>query len=98
MTQNRGPDGERGPRREPGTQLLPAPLVPPELAPATALAVAHQHRSTPVVEVMLGQRERLLDAQPGAPDHDNHRAQPPPVAVRAGVTHDGDDLVGGSAG
>jgi hypothetical protein len=28
----------------------------------------------PLVEVMLGERERLLDAQPGAPEHDDHRA------------------------
>jgi hypothetical protein len=29
--------------------------------------VADEHRSAPGVEIVLGERERLLDAQPGAP-------------------------------
>jgi SNARE associated Golgi protein len=42
---------------------------------------------------VLGQRERLPDPQPGPPQHDDHRAQPEPVAVLAGVAHHGDDLI-----
>jgi hypothetical protein len=42
---------------------------------------------------VFGERERLVDAQPGAPEHDDHRAQPEPVAVIAGLAHDGDDLI-----
>jgi hypothetical protein len=34
-----------------------------------------------------------VNAQPGAPEHDDHRAQPPAVSVIGGVAHDGDDLV-----
>jgi hypothetical protein len=34
-----------------------------------------------------------LNAHAGAPEHDDQRAQPPTVAVVAGVAHDGDDLV-----
>src|SRR6187551_2625622 len=86
------PDRQLGARGPPGAQLLPAPLVHTDLAPAAALAGANQDRSAPRVEVVLAQRERLLDAQPGAPKHDDHPAQPPPVAVVAGVAHDGDDL------
>ena len=45
------------------------------------------------VEVVLGERERLPDTQPGAPQHDDHPAQPQPVAVVADVAHDGHDLI-----
>src|SRR5215218_7873298 len=86
------PDRQLGACAQPRAQLLPAPLVHPDLAPTPALAVADDQRPAPRVEVVLGQGERLLDAQPGAPEHDDHRAQPPPVAVVAGMAHDGDDL------
>jgi hypothetical protein len=49
---------------------------------------------------VLGERERLLDAQPGTPEHDVHRAQPPAVTVIGGVavTATISSTVGGSAG
>jgi hypothetical protein len=47
------------------------------------------------VEVVLGQGERFLDAQPGAKQRDDHRLQPPAVTVRVGVAHDRDDLIHG---
>ena len=81
MTQNSGPTGSSSARAQPRPQLLPAPLVHPDLAPAAALAVADQDRSAPVVEVVLGERERLLDAQPGAPEDDDHRSHAPAVTV-----------------
>src|SRR4051812_24523165 len=56
---------------EPGPQLLPAPGVHADLAPATALAVAHQQRPAPGVEVALAERERFLNAQSAAPEHDD---------------------------
>ena len=36
-----------------------------------------------------------MDAQPGAPEHDDQPAQPPAVAPVAGGAHDGDDLLDG---
>ena len=72
MTQNSGPAGSSTRAAEPRTQLLPAPLVHADLAAAPALAVADQDRSAAAVEVVLGERERFLDAQPGAPEHDDH--------------------------
>jgi hypothetical protein len=48
-----------------------------------------------VIEVVLGQRKRLLDAQPGTPKHHDHRSQPPPVPVLGGVAHHRDDLIDG---
>jgi hypothetical protein len=41
--------------------LLPAPFVHPNLAAAAALAVADKDRSSPLVEVVLGKRERFLN-------------------------------------
>jgi hypothetical protein len=38
------------------------------------------------VEVVLGERERFLDAQPRAPQDDDHRSHAPAVAVVGGVT------------
>src|SRR3954451_9291616 len=64
---------------EPRAQLLPAPLVHADLAPAPALTAANQNRSTPSVEVVLPERERFLDTQPGAPQDDDNRA---PAASR----------------
>jgi hypothetical protein len=55
-------DRQRGAGGEPGAQLFPAPVVHADLAPAAALAAADQHGSAPVLEIVLGERERLLDA------------------------------------
>jgi hypothetical protein len=45
------------------------------------------------VKIVLGQRQRFLNAQAGAPKNDDHRSQPPAVAVVGGVTHDRHDLI-----
>ena len=87
------PDRQLGAGVQPRPQLLPAPVVHADLAAAAALAVADQQRSAPLVEIVLGERERLLDAQPGAPQHDDHRSHAPAVTVIAGVAHDRDDLL-----
>jgi hypothetical protein len=58
------PDRQLRPRDEPGAQQLPAPLVHADLAPAAALAAPDQQRSAPLVEVVLGKRESLLDTSP----------------------------------
>jgi hypothetical protein len=42
--------------------------------------------------VKLGERERFLDAQPGAPEE--HDQRPDAAPILAGVAHDGDDLFG----
>jgi hypothetical protein len=73
--------------------VLPAPFVHADLASPPALSVANQDRSAPRVEVVLGERERLLDAQPGTPQHNDHRPQPPAVTVISGVAHHRDDLL-----
>jgi hypothetical protein len=71
---------------QPREQVFPAPLVHPDLAAAAALAAADQDRPAPVIEVVLGERTRLLDAQSGRPKHHDHRSQPPPVPVVGGAS------------
>jgi hypothetical protein len=93
MMQYNGPTAELCAGAKPRPELLPAPLVHPDLASATALAVADEHRSALGVEIVLGERERLLDPQPGAPQDDDPRAQPEAVAVVRGVAHHRDDLI-----
>jgi hypothetical protein len=75
--------------------LLPHPPVHADLAPAAALAAADEHRSTAAVEVRLAERERLMDAQPGSPEHDNERTQATAVCCVAGGSHHGDDVLDG---
>jgi hypothetical protein len=48
-----------------------------------------------VVEVVLAERKRFLNAQPAAPEHDGQRAQPKAMAIVAGLAHDRDDLFHG---
>jgi hypothetical protein len=40
-------------------------------------------------------RQRLRDAQPAPPEHDDERAEPMAVPVVAGLAHHGDDLFHG---
>ena len=87
------PDRELRPCAQPRPQVLPAPVVHADLAPTAALAVADQQRAAPGVEVVLCERERFVDAQAAAPEHDDQRAQAPPVAVLPGKAHDRDDLL-----
>jgi hypothetical protein len=75
--------------------VLPRPLVHTDLAPAPALAAAHEQRAATVVEVRLVERERLVDPQARAPQHDDQAAKPATVAPVAGGAHDRDDLLNG---
>jgi hypothetical protein len=52
------------------------------------------------MEVALAQRERLLDTEPGAPEHDDQRPQARAVAIVGArrITAMISSTVGGSAG
>jgi hypothetical protein len=76
---------------EPRLQLLEAPVVHAALAAVDALAASHKDRAAPRTD--LGQIERLLDPQPGAPQQDNHRSHATAVTVFGGVSHDRHDLL-----
>ena len=65
-----------------------------DLSTAATLAASNEHRATPAVEVKLGQIERFLDPQPGAPEHSDQSARAVTVQPVAAATHDGDDLLG----
>jgi hypothetical protein len=93
MMQNSGPAGSSARVLSHGRTCSHPPLVHPDLAASTALAAAYQDRAAPRVEVVLGERERFVDAQTGAPEHDDHRAQPEPVTIVGGVAHHANDLV-----
>ena len=87
--------------RQPWPQLLPAPGVHPDLAAPAALAVAHEQRAAPRIEVVFAERERLLDAQASAPEHDDQRAQarrPWRSSAASRITATISSTVGGSAG
>ena len=45
-----------------------------------------------MIEIALGERERFLDAQAGAPQDHDQPAQAATVRAVAGGAHDGDDL------
>jgi hypothetical protein len=76
-----------------GIELLPSPTVHPDFAAPPALPVSDLDRAPDPVQIALGQRERFADPQPGAPQHDDHAAEPDPVGVIPGGAHDGDDLL-----
>ncbi len=53
----------------------------PDLAPAAARA-AHEQRAAPRIEVALAAvSEPLLEAHPGAPEHEDERPQASAVAL-----------------
>jgi len=93
MMQNSGPVDSSARAFSHGRRLLPSPGLHADLAPAPALAVADRQRSAPVVEIMRAERERLLDAQPSAPQDNDHRPHAPAVTVIGSVTHHRHDLV-----
>jgi hypothetical protein len=70
-----------------------APRVHGNVAAAASLAVADEHRPGAGLEVVLGDGERLGDAQPGAPEQHDQGAHAGAVGAVAGLAHDGDDLL-----
>src|ERR687898_260862 len=60
--------------------------------PASRATRRSSERAAAGAQVGLCQGERLADAQPGAPEHDDQAAQPPAVDAVAGAAHHGHDL------
>jgi hypothetical protein len=84
---------KRGSDLEPGPELVPSPLVHPDLAPLTALAAAHQDRAPHRVEVAFGQAEALADPQPSPPQDNDQATKPNAVDPVSGASHDSDDFL-----
>jgi hypothetical protein len=74
--------------------LFEARVVHPDLAALAALSAPHEYRAAARLEVELGQIERLLDAQPGAPEHHDQAAGAVAVESVAAATHHLNDLLG----
>ena len=55
------------PHLERGRELLPRPFVYADFAAARLLAASGQQRPAAVVEIRLGERQRFVDAETGAP-------------------------------
>ena len=73
--------------------MRPSPGVHAHLAAAIVLAVPDQNRAPTLIKIGLGQRERLLDSQPRAPEHHDQGVDAMPVAIVPGLAHDRDDLI-----
>jgi hypothetical protein len=74
-------DRQRHPLSEPRLDRRPCPGVHAGVAAAVVLAVPDQNRAATLITVGLGQRERLVDPQPGAPQHDDQGTQAMPVTI-----------------
>jgi hypothetical protein len=82
MTQNSGPTGNSRRAASHGRSCSQPPGVHADLAGMTALAVAHQQRAAPGIEVALAERQRFGNAQAAAPEHDHQTAEPVAVGRR----------------
>jgi hypothetical protein len=100
MMQNSGPTGSSTRAASQGESCSHRPGVHADLAPAPALCRNAQQRPALRVEVTFAQGKRLLDAQPGAPEHDDQAAWPPAAALVGDLrmTETISSTVGGSAG
>ena len=92
-TQNSGPTGSSTRAWSQGASCLPGPVVHADLAAAAALAAPHQQRAAARIQVGLGERERLADAQAGSPEDDDPATQPTTVDTVAGAAHHRNDLL-----
>jgi hypothetical protein len=94
-TQKSGPTGSSSRRSSHGRSCSQAHSSMPTSRRRPAFAASDQQRAAPAVQVGLAKRQRLVDAQPRPPQHDDQRAQAPPGAATARRTHDGDDFLDG---
>jgi hypothetical protein len=66
-----GTDRKLGPQLEPGPKFVPSPGVQADVPAAPTLVVPDQERAAALIEIALGQSERLVNAQPCSPqEHD----------------------------
>jgi len=91
-------DRQRGALGQPRPQCRPPPRVHPDLA-TIVLPMSDQNRPALFLQIGLDQRQRLIDPQPGPPQHNDQPVDAIAVPGMGSVAHDRDDLidVGGSA-
>ncbi|MEA2361282.1 MAG: hypothetical protein QOD71_427 [Thermoleophilaceae bacterium] len=78
---------------EPRLEFVPAPRVHADLAAASALAATHEQSAASVIKIGFYERQRLLNAQAGAPEDHDQATQPLAVRGIASLAHDGDNLL-----
>jgi hypothetical protein len=78
---------------QPRLDCRPCPCVHADLPLAIVLAVPDQDRAATLIKISFGQRERLLDPQPGAPEHDDQGGEAMAAASVPGLAHDRNDLI-----
>jgi hypothetical protein len=67
-------NGQFDSRLEPWLELGPSLCVHADLAAASTLAATDEHCAAALIEIGLGEGERILDAQPGSPENDDQAA------------------------
>jgi len=87
-------DGHGAADGQPGFELFEAPVVHADFPAPAALAVTHEDRAAAAVEDELGEIERFLDAQAGAPEDDDQRTGAGAMVGVVAAAHHGDDLFG----
>src|SRR5271165_576361 len=87
------PNGKTRADLEPRLQLIPGPVIHPDLAAPAALAAADEHSASGPVEVSLGEVECLADPQTGTPQHHDECPEARTVRSIACRAHDRDDLL-----
>jgi hypothetical protein len=94
ITQNSGPRGSfaRSVSHGCSTDHRRGPCRP---RAGDRLSVPDQDRPAALVEVGFGQRQGLVDPQPGAPEHDDQAIESVTVAAVMRLAHHGDDFLDG---
>jgi DivIVA domain-containing protein len=93
MMQNSDPTGSATRAFRQGRSCSPPPLVHPDLCRRPPLPWRTRIDPRRWVEVVLGERERRLDAQAGAPQDDHHCSHAQAVTVIGRGAHDRHDLL-----
>src|ERR1035441_2393104 len=87
------PDGKTPADLEPRLQLIPGPVVHPDLAAPAALAAADEDGASRSVKVTLGEVKRPADPETGTPQDHHRRPQASTAKPITGRAHDCDDLL-----
>jgi hypothetical protein len=92
ITQRSGPTGSATRVTSLGAELIPGPLIHPDVSATSSLAPTDEHRPPVDLKVGFCEGERLGDPKARPPEQDDEPTQPLPVAMGTGLPHDGNDL------
>jgi hypothetical protein len=86
-------DRELASELKPRVELFPGPAVHSEIAPLAAFPAPDEHGAAASVQVALLKGERFADAQPGAPQQDDQRAESMAIGPVPDRAHDGHNFL-----